>query len=53
VPLYQEERNDATLVLIREMCDDTTFAEAWERGTLLTLDDAVALALGESDAPSA
>ena len=52
VPLYQEERNDATLALIRETCDDTTIAEAWERGKRLTLDEAVALALGESDAPS-
>jgi len=53
VPLYQEERNDATLALIRETCDDTTIAEAWERGKRLTLDEAVALALGESNAASA
>ncbi|MGH3136333.1 MAG: ATP-binding protein [Gaiellaceae bacterium] len=48
VPLYQEERNEATLELIRATLDEAAFAEAWERGTKLTLDEAVTLALGES-----
>jgi tetratricopeptide (TPR) repeat protein len=46
VPLYQEERNERTLKLIRDGLDDAVLAEAWEQGTRLTLDEAVALALG-------
>ena len=48
VPLYQEQRNEATLELIRATLDEATFAGGWERGKHLTLDEAVALALGES-----
>jgi predicted ATPase/class 3 adenylate cyclase len=47
VPLYQEERNDGTLELIRDGLDDAVLAEAWEQGARLTLDEAVALALNE------
>jgi hypothetical protein len=47
VPLYQEERNAATLELIRDGLDEAVLAEAWEQGARLTLDDAVALALNE------
>jgi len=49
VPLYQDERNEATLELIRGGLDDAAFAEAWERGNTLTLDQAVALALTSVD----
>jgi tetratricopeptide (TPR) repeat protein len=38
-----------TLALIHAELDDTAFAEAWERGRTLTIDEAVALAL-ESEA---
>jgi non-specific serine/threonine protein kinase len=37
--------NDATLTAIRTQLDETAFAEAWEEGGALTLDEAVALAL--------
>ena len=47
VPLYQEERNAATLVLIRSQLDEAAFAEAWKAGEKLSLDEAVALALRE------
>ena len=53
VPLYQEQRNDATLELIRDELDDDALTSAWERGKQLTLDEAVALALDEADGPSA
>ena len=48
VPLYQEGRNEVTLEAIRGGLDAAAFAEAEERGKGLTLDEAVALALGES-----
>ena len=47
VPLYQEKRNEETLHILREQLDEAAFAEAWERGEKLTLDEAVALALGD------
>jgi predicted ATPase/class 3 adenylate cyclase len=53
VPLYQEERNAATLELIRDELDEPAFTEAWEAGANLSLDGAVALALGELDVPPA
>ena len=49
VPLYQAGRNEATLARIRGLLDDAAFAEAWEQGRALTLDEAVALALGEAE----
>lgn len=45
VPLYQEERNEETLHILHEQLDEAAFAEAWEQGKKLTLDEAVALAL--------
>jgi predicted ATPase len=47
VPLFQERRNDETLALIHGKLDEAAFAEVWERGKGRTLDEAVALALGE------
>jgi tetratricopeptide (TPR) repeat protein len=48
VPLYQEERNEAILELIRGGLDDDVLAEAWEQGARLTFDQAVALALDDA-----
>jgi predicted ATPase/class 3 adenylate cyclase len=45
VPLYQERRNHEMLELLHEHLDEAEFAEAWEHGRALTLDEAVALAL--------
>jgi len=39
--------DEPTLALIHEQLDDATFAQAWEQGRKLTLDEAVALALAE------
>jgi hypothetical protein len=39
--------NDEALTLIRAELDEAAFAEAYEQGTSLTADDAVALALDE------
>lgn len=47
LPLYQEKRNEDTLQLIRASLDEDELAEWWVRGEMLTLDAAVALALGE------
>ena len=49
VPLYQEQRNEMTLQAVRTGLDASALAGAEERGKGLTLDDAVALALGEED----
>jgi predicted ATPase/class 3 adenylate cyclase len=49
VPLYQEERNAKTLALIRGTLADDSFDAAWEEGSKLNLDEAVALALGEPE----
>jgi predicted ATPase/class 3 adenylate cyclase len=38
---------DETLATIRTRLDDPTFTEAWEQGRQLTVDEAVALAIGE------
>ena len=53
IPLYQRRRNEKMLEVIHEQLDEGAFAEAWERGEQLTLDEAVALALGEPDSPHA
>jgi predicted ATPase len=42
---YLRRRNEETLTTIRSQLDDRAFAEAWEQGQALTLDEAVALAL--------
>ncbi len=39
--------NDEATGLIREQLDEAAFTEAWEEGRKLTVDQAVALALGE------
>jgi len=38
-------RNEGTLALIRAQLDEAAFAEAWEQGQALTVDEAVALAI--------
>ena len=53
IPLYQRRRNEKMLEVIHEQLDEGAFAEAQERGEQLTLDEAVALALGEPDSPHA
>jgi hypothetical protein len=45
VPLFMERRNGETLELIHAGLDEAAFAEAWEHGTRLKLDEAVAFAL--------
>ena len=47
IPLYQRQRNEELLALLHERLDETEFAEAWAEGAALTLEEAVALALGE------
>jgi len=49
VPFYQAKRDDETLELIRAQLDETAFNRAWEEGRALTVDEAVALALGDAD----
>ena len=41
VPLYQEERNAATLALIRGQLDEAAFDAAWKQGTKLSFEAAV------------
>jgi predicted ATPase/class 3 adenylate cyclase len=53
VPLYQEGRNEVTLDSTRGGLDAAAFAEAWDEGRTLTLEEAVALALGEPAPPNA
>jgi predicted ATPase/class 3 adenylate cyclase len=43
------EMNDRTLASIRAQLDEAAFAEEWEQGRALTVDEAVALALAEAD----
>ena len=38
--------NERTLLAIRARLDESAFAEAWEQGRTLTIEEAVALALG-------
>jgi predicted ATPase/class 3 adenylate cyclase len=47
VPLYQEGRNEEILTLLHAQLDEAAFADAWEQGRALTLDEAVSLALEE------
>ena len=49
VPLYQERTNEETLTRLYAQLDETTFAAAWEEGRALSLDEAIALALGSLD----
>jgi len=45
VASWTAKRNEETLSTVRSTLDDAAFAEAWEDGRALTLDEAVALAL--------
>lgn len=49
VPLYQAQRNEATLTRIHAQLDDASFAEAWQDGRELRLAEAVELALEASE----
>jgi predicted ATPase len=44
--------NEQTLTTIRGQLEEAAFAEAWEQGGTLTVDEAVALALGEAGGAS-
>ena len=48
-PSWVAEQSAETLAMIHAQLDDDAFAEAWEQGRALTLDEAVALALGEAE----
>jgi len=39
------EMNEGTLDMVRAQLDEAAFAEAWEQGRALTVDEAVALVL--------
>ena len=45
VPSWVADLNEETLTAVRTQLDDAAFAEAWEHGRMLTVDDAIALAL--------
>src|SRR5207247_2764627 len=49
VAFWAEKRNDETRTIIHEHLDEAAFAEAWEQGRKLTLDEAVALSLDQAD----
>jgi tetratricopeptide (TPR) repeat protein len=44
-PVYTANLNERTLATIRAQIDESAFDDAWKKGSKLTLDDAVALAL--------
>jgi len=46
-PPWLAKVNEEALTAIRTQLDDATFTEAWGKGRTLTMDEAVALALGE------
>ena len=48
VAKYEVRRNERILPLVRAQLDEAAFDEAWATGAKLTLEEAVALALGES-----
>jgi len=48
-PVWLEKTNDETLTTLHAQLDDAAYAEAWEEGRALTLDEAVALALDSVD----
>lgn len=47
IPVYQRSEDEMTLERLHAQLDDDAFAEAWKEGAKLTLEEAVALALGE------
>ena len=46
---FLERENESTLASIHAQLDDGAFARAWDEGTRMTLDEAVALSLGERE----
>jgi hypothetical protein len=46
---YLAEMNEETITSIRAQVDEAAFAEAWEQGRKLSVDEAVALALDSVD----
>jgi hypothetical protein len=46
---YLVRNHEEALAIIRTRLDDDVFAEAWQAGAKLTVDEAVALALGETE----
>jgi hypothetical protein len=53
VPLYQKRRNQEMLEVLHEQLNEPAFAQAWEEGAKLSLDEAVALALGDDNRDAA
>jgi len=51
-PLWLEKGKDETLAAIRTQLDEAAFAETWEQGRALTMDQAVALALDSGALPT-
>ena len=47
--MYMTDVNEGTLAMIHGQLDQAAFAEAWEQGRSLSLDDAIALALESLD----
>jgi hypothetical protein len=41
--------NEKTLAAVRDQLDEDAIARAWDEGTRMTVDEAVALALGEPE----
>jgi hypothetical protein len=48
LPDYVVKNREETLGAARAQLDDDAFEKAWDEGRRLTVDEAVALALGES-----
>jgi predicted ATPase/class 3 adenylate cyclase len=48
VALYQRQRNEETLALVREQLDEEAFTDAWERGRAMSADEAFELALASA-----
>lgn len=46
---FLERENERTLARIHAQLDEGAFAQAWDEGTRMTLDEAVALSLGEGE----
>ena len=49
VPLYLTRNREELLDVLHERLDDAAFDAAWVKGAALTLDEAIALALGETE----
>ena len=46
---WMTKETEEALAAVRAQVDEEAFAEAWEAGTKLSLDEAIALALGEAE----